>query len=501
VAIATAVVYFLLGTAWAFSSPIYSVPDEYSHAVKSAAVVRGDLRPTSATVGERVSVPSWLGSTDSFCFAYRPDFTPDCQATMTESTTLVTLSTTAGRYPPAYYAFSGWPTLVLAGPSALYVQRELTVLLSALLLGLAAWSASATPRSGRVLLALGVAITPMTLYFMGAVNPQAPEIVAAAGVWISGWALLQSRTRFASGAIARLTVAASALALCRPLSVLWLALIAGLLLVGFARGSHWRMFRESLAAKICAGIVLAACLAQTIWVASTGALVQSGFWGVHMSKVDAFELSMSRQYSWLLGMIGSFGRHVSAGPPVNFVWLAAVTLLLLTALLLGSIRERLALVLVIAASAVVPVAAEVSTYAKTGFTWQGRYILPIAIGVVLMSGMIASRRLRSIPAGRRWDGVARNLVVPLLGAAQLLAFGAALKRYSMGLSSDFPFGDHVVTWEPPGGGWTWIIVMGLFCVLFAVWLRWVAATPGPEEKSPAIAGSTPGRRPVLDNEG
>jgi hypothetical protein len=285
------------------------------------------------------------------------------------------------------------------------------------------------------------------------------------------------------------------------LSVLWLALIAGLLVVGFARGSHWRMFRDSLAAKICAGIVLTVCIAQTVWVASTGALVQTGIAGVHISKVDAFEISVSRQYSWLIGMIGSFGRHVSAGPPVNFVWLAAVTLLLLTALLLGSRRERLALVLVIAAGVVIPVAAEVSTYNRTGFTWQGRYILPIAVGVVLMSGMVASRRLRSIPAGRWWDGVARNLVVPLLGAAQLLAFGSALKRYSMGLSSDFPFGHYVVTWEPPGGGWTWIIVMGLFSVLFAVWLRWVAATPGPEEKSPAIAGSTPGRRPVLDNEG
>ena len=496
VAVGTVVVYFLLGTAWAFSSPMFGVPDEYSHAVKAAAVVRGDIRPTSATVGERVLAPSWLVSTGAIaaCFAGRPDVTPACQPKMTESTSLTTQTTTAGRYPPVYYALFGWPTLVLAGQSAFYVQREMTVLLSALLLGLAAWSASAMPRSGRVLLALGVAITPMTLYFMGGVNPQAPEIAAAAGVWISGWALLQSRSRFGSGAIARLTVAACALALCRPLSVLWLALIAGSLLVGFARGSHWRMFRESLFAKICAGVVLAGCLAQAAWVESQGALAQWGA-GVHMSTADAIGKSMSRQLTWLRQMVGVLGWNDTVlWPPVYFVWLAAVTCLVLTALLIGSRRERLALVLVIAASMVIPTVAEVATHEQSGFGWQGRYIYPLVVGVALMPGMIASRRFKSIPTGRSWDHATRNILVPLVGAAQFFAFASALKRYSAGASSGFPFGDYVITWAPPGGVWAWVFVMGLFCVLFAVWLRLVAASgnPGPEEKSPVIAVSTLG---------
>jgi hypothetical protein len=42
---------------------MFGVPDEYSHVVKAAAVLRGDIRPTSATVGEQVLVPSWIVST------------------------------------------------------------------------------------------------------------------------------------------------------------------------------------------------------------------------------------------------------------------------------------------------------------------------------------------------------------------------------------------------------------------------------------------------------
>ena len=489
VGIATAVVYFLLGTAWAFSSPIYSIPDEYAHAVKAAAVVRGDILPTSRTIGERVLAPSWLDSTSWNCFAAWTAVTADCQAKMSDSTSLTTQTTTAGRNSPFYYSLLGWPTLLLAGPSALYVQREMTVLLSAFLLGLAAWSASAIPRSGRVLLALGIAMTPMTVYLMGGVNPQAPEVAAAAGVWISGWALLQSQRKFDSGALSRFAVSAFALALCRSLSVLWLALIVGSLLVGFARAPHWAMLRDSAYAKMCAGFVLLAALAQTVWVATTGALVQS-LLGVHMSTSKAIVTSMSHQFSWLVETIGWFGsRDTTAWPPVYLVWSVSVTCLALTALLLGSRRERLALVLVMAGSMAIPTIAEVATREQTGFAWQGRYTLPLSIGIVLMSGMIASRRFRSIVDERSWDRIARYVVVPVVGAAHFFAWGSAIKRYYVGVYSSFPFGDYDVRWAPPGGVWTWVFIMGFSCCALTIWLRW-ASTANEDDLALAVPSQT-----------
>ena len=168
-------------------------------------------------------------------------------------------------------------------------------------------------------------------------------------------------------------------------------------------------------------------------------------------------------------------------------WLVAVACLLLTGLRLGMRRERLALVLVIAGSMVIPVVAEVATREQTGFAWQGRYILPIALGVVLMSGMIARERFASIADGRSWDHVARNVIVPLVGAAHFLAWFSTLKRYSVGASSDFPFGDYVVRWIPPGGIWTWVIVMGFASLLFTLWLRWAATAGGSKDVSALIA--------------
>lgn len=487
VGIATAIVYFLLGTAWAFSSPIYSIPDEYAHAVKAAAVVRGDIRPTSRTVGERVQAPAWLASTSWRCFAGHPEVTADCQAKMTESTSLTTQSTTAGRYPPLYYSLLGLPTILLAGTSALYAQREMTVLMSALLLGLAAWSAAATPRSGRVLLAFGIAVTPMTVYLMGGVSPQAPEIAAAAGVWISGWALFQSRSSLDSGVLVRLTISACALALCRPLSVLWMTLIAGTLLVGFARVRHWTMFRESTSAKICAGFVLIACVSQSIWVVSTSSLVQSTS-AVHMSTPEAIVTSLSRQLWWLLQMIGLFGwLDTISWAPVYLVWFVAVTSLVMTALMLGSTRERLALLLGMAGSMAIPTIAEVTTREWTGFAWQGRYTLPMAIGIILMSGMVASRRFKFTADGLSWDSVARNLVAPVVGAAHFLAWGSALKRYSVGETVGIPFGDGAFKWTPPGGVWAWVFVMGFSSCLFTLWLRWVVTATVSEDGALVIA--------------
>jgi hypothetical protein len=405
---------------------------------------------------------------------------------MTDSTSLTTQSTTAGRYPPFYYALFGWPTLLLAGPSAFYLQREMTALISALLLGMAAWSASATPRSGRLMLSLGVALTPMTVYFMGGVNPQAPEIAAAAGVWISGWALLQSRSKFDSGGIARLTVSACALALCRPLSVLWLAVILVSLLTGFSQAAHWVTFRQSISAKICASVVAVVSLAQIVWVACAGALTQSTL-GVHMSTGEAITTSFSRQFLWLVQMIGLFGwLDTSSWWPVYIVWFVAVSALVLTGLLLGTRRERLALVFVMAGSMVIPTVAEVATHEQTGFAWQGRYILPMAIGVVLISGMIASRRFRSIADGRAWDRVAQIVIVPLVGAAHFFAWSSALRRYSIREPSGFPFGDYVVDWVPPGGAWTWILVMGFSSALFTLWLRWGLTISGHEEGATVI---------------
>ena len=167
------------------------------------------------------------------------------------------------------------------------MQREMTVLVSALLLGLAAWSAPAVPKSGRVLLSL-VLQSPVSAYLMGALKPpKAPEILphSRRGFRYPGWALLQSQSKFDSGALARLTVSLSASrSLCQePLSVLHnFCTITVILLLGFSRTEHWALLRQSVSAKICGGVVVAVCLAQTFWVVSMGALTQSTL-GVHMS--------------------------------------------------------------------------------------------------------------------------------------------------------------------------------------------------------------------------
>jgi cyanate permease len=134
-------------------------------------------------------------------------------------------------------------------------------------------------------------------------------------------------------------------------------------------------------------------------------------------------------------------------------------------------------------SVVIPTAAEVATREQTGFPWQGRYTLPLAIGIVLLSGMIASRRFLTTADGRSWDRMAR-IFVPLVAVAHFFAWGSVLKRYSLGASSGFPFGDYNIKWAPPGGVWTWIVFMGVSSGFFMLWLLWVTSTSRDDGETP-----------------
>ena len=120
----------LVGTVWAFASPVMASPDETAHAVKAVATVRGQIRGSEMVVNERdpkllnrvlttYQIPEGYGALDAVpaCYAFYPKIPANCAPFLpAEAGPDGPASTYVGRYPPTYYAIVGWPSL-LAGPA------------------------------------------------------------------------------------------------------------------------------------------------------------------------------------------------------------------------------------------------------------------------------------------------------------------------------------------------------------------------------------------------
>ncbi|WP_232083325.1 DUF2142 domain-containing protein, partial [Arthrobacter sp. SO5] len=108
-----------LTTLWALASPLMSVPDEPAHAIKAAAVARGQL--SADTHGKQgdpavVVVPAYFAELGpQTCTAFRPDLTAACAPQLDPTHRgPVTAATTAGNYNPFYYMLVGLPSRLLA---------------------------------------------------------------------------------------------------------------------------------------------------------------------------------------------------------------------------------------------------------------------------------------------------------------------------------------------------------------------------------------------------
>jgi hypothetical protein len=125
---------------------------------------------------------------------------------------------------------------------------------------------------------------------------------------------------------------------------------------------------------------------------------------------------------------------------------------------------------------VLPIVSEVSQARWYGFPWQGRYILPFAVGIPLMAAF-ALRNGSLLP-----EAAARRLLVAVtvgVAIAQTGAFWWALDRYQVGAGrSHNPLAG---SWHPPVTSGGAIAFFGVGVVMFTAFGVWLART---RERSP-----------------
>ena len=395
------------------------------------------------------------------------------------------MATYVGRHPPAYYGTVGFLSRwVTPGRSQVLVMRALGALAVAALL---ASSLATLARLGAPTWAgagFALALSPMVLFLAGVVSPSGIEVGAAIGVWVNGAALASAEDAVVDArVIDRLGIAASVLVFSRALSPLWLVVI-GLVLILLTTRARLVDVLRTRRAQVWSGAIVACLAVQAWWYFYADPLGHLVGTPVHEPVEALVRTSIGKIPQLLHEMVGVFGWLDTRPPSLTYyVWVLALGALVGLTITFATTRFMLAIGAATVAALALPIVIEVVGAGESGFIWQGRYSLPLAVGLPLLAGIA----LGSSQAGR---DIGRRLPVVLVAAlvvAQVAAFAQALRRYAVGQNGSLWFFSDS-RWEPPIPA---LLLIVLYALLMAVTLWWIVLTPRAAQargvKAPAVA--------------
>lgn len=491
---------FSLSAVWALSNPLFSGPDEASHVIKAAAVVRGQLRGPEVQVapGEwwtYVRVPgSFRGAAQvPACFVFKPSVPAGCAPDLPTDRATTSVPTEAGRYPPLYYALVGAPTLLFPSAFGVYLMRFLSAAACAALVASALESAFIGARSKTAVLGVAVAVTPMVIFVSAIVNPSSLEIAAAICLWASALAATCGEGAPSNRVVARVAVSASALVLTRTIAPLWVALIAATVAAAAGREPLRRLYHHR-AVRQGAVVVAGSAALAAAWLTLAG--------GPHLTKSmsgrgigggtgDLVSMAIGRVPFNLEQTVGWFGWLDTRAPAWTYaVWAVMLAVLVVAAAATGRRRVAVAALVTAGLAVVVPVALEAWWARRVGAFWQGRYSLPLAVGVPLLAGF-AFRPGRTALTRRL-----AALVVVGFASAHVGAYVQVMRRYVVGLPGPVDYLDGG-GWSPPLPPVLLLVAVVAATALLGWWLYRLAADPGVPSEPPldgeSEAGAEPGR--------
>lgn len=492
---------FALSALWALATPPMAGPDEPSHVVKAAAVARGQVFGTPNPVeqsldrpgaGTLVRLPSdYLEATAlPNCFAFQQDVPASCQPDdLDEPAGQVQVETFAGQYPPLYYALVGWPSLFLDASASIVAMRLVSALLAAALLTWGSALLLSAPVAGPRTTGLLVAVSPMVLFLAGTVNPAGFEIAAAFCLWAAGLRLAVGTGPVERAPLVAAGVAAALLIGSRATGPVWAAAILVVLLVA-APGGRWRTVLAHRDTRWVGPLVVLATALSGAWIVTHGGVVTTrGLFPQYEDPQVALLDVLGNSWSYMQNIIGNFGWLDAPAPPLTFtLWLVALGALLVGALASRApARSRAALGLVLLGTAAAPVVLQLPTAADTGLIWQGRYVLPLAVGVPLLAGVLLPTRPDDV-----LDHQVRTarLVSVVVLVAQVGAFWWGSRRYAEGLQG------QLITlapdWSSPVGFLPGVAAYAACCAAVVVLVhRTLASSPGhgglQDDEVPATA--------------
>ena len=483
------VAVFLAMAAWSIASPLNASPDEPAHVARAAAVVRGEVLAHSpggtSDAYTTVTIPAaFFPSHNAPCFAFQYDTPASCARGPSSSSAVVTAETYAGRYPPLYYAIVGIPSLAWQSPAGFYLMRLMSAALCSAFLALAIMTVATWSRRRLMLVGILLAATPQAFFLGGVVNPSGLEISAAICLWCAGLTLaLEHRADPPVGLVAVVALSAGVWAMSRALSPLLLALSLCALVLLAGVQPVIRLARRRRDVQLAGGFILLCVVLTTVWVVTQHSFDLTPGTSVdqHLSHASVLAAAFGRTGDWVQQMIAVFGWVDTPAPLfVYLMWYAGIGFVVVLAWVASRRRDALVLGGLLVAVIVVPALLSYSQAERLGLVGQGRYTLPLAAGLpliamALIDGQASLSRLR---------GRIATLLCAGIGLGGVVAFVAALRRYTVGLAG--PLNYLSARWNPPGGA----LVVSLWCVVAVVLLisliRLLVSSPGPTATPPRL---------------
>lgn len=451
--------YFMAIAGWALAAPYNASSDEYEHVYRAAGVAIGEFAPTPSAVvrggGASQTVPAGLVRHEDICWQFNPVASAACATPPNGDDTPVRVGSGAGRYFPAYYAAVGLPLAHLPGQGGLYLARLIGGAAGAALL---AGALVAVVRYSRQRLMLGgllVAVTPTAMQFLSAVNPNGLEIAAGVGFFAAVIPLtLGGLDRVPVGLVTLAGSSAVALAVLRPTGLLFLATASVAFLIPLRRPVLLRL-RDSTAMRWWTGAVLLTAVAAAVWTI----VMRSTEFGPYYAPDEPYSRGQAavevfhRLGDWLDQAVAVFNWLALRVPqPVYVFWEVTAGTLLVLAVALGGWVERWRLFVVFGGAVLLPAALQVWFVNDNGFITQGRYLLPILAGLVLLAAFVLDEH--GFPA-RAAPSLIRLMLLVVL-AIQVFCLVFMMARWQHGLPGYGKLGPSSLNpltgeWHPPVG--------------------------------------------------
>ncbi len=475
--------YFLLFGAWALAMPYNGPPDEMAHIWHGYAAASGHLLPEiDPGHGALELVPQSLPG--DACFFGHPWLTAACSPPPGGDQTLVSVSNAAGRYNPLYYIAVGWPLVISPDMTGVLAARLVSAALCAALFGWATIVALSLRKRG-ALAGLVVALTPTTAHLAGAINPNGIEIAAGAGLIMALIAiLLEPDAAGARRSVWWLAgISGGVMLTVRALGPLWFATTVIIMLVPLGL-TRYRTLARSRRTWWLVGswaVIGLAGAGWTLWRRTYEII--GGPPPQPMSLGNILKNQVLIQFTptlkEIVGVLGWLDTDVPI--LVHLAWWLSIGLLVLLALAFGRSADRWWVGGLAALGFAVPILLESSQVNKFGFPLQGRYLLPMLVGVPILAGYVLAERIPFEMAPRL-----TRLFAILLLPAELFSLFYTMIRYQRGLPAD-----GVPTFNVFGGQWQPLVspvvplaMAMLSVVVFLLYYRRVTSSTASELTGP-----------------
>ena len=417
---------FPLAASWMLSSPMFSGADEPDHLVRAQGFSHFDFSPPYVTDGIPVGAVG--------CYRFEPDIPASCAELVWKDSGTIEESRT-DNYPPLLHAISAIPYFFVDGLVATYVVRIWLVVLNTIGLG---WAIHLSlRRSEWQFTGLLLALTPTALFAMGTVSPTGLAVTGSVLFAVSALNLGGAQQIRRSEFLAML-IGAVMLATSRRDGALWLVVLLFVIWVRNGRPLprlSSQKFKSSRVPHL--GLLLAVALGS-LWAVRW----LSRFLGQRSEAEKSAWRAAKTLKLYFHQLIGTFGWLDSPmGPEALFVATLICGFLVVFAFMVGSRDDRLAIVSSVLLLIAIPVIFGAIRYPY----FQGRYLLPLWVVLLVVSGNSIDRGL----ATRNNFKLSPVLLIGGWAIVHVWSLINNLKRFSTGRNGSWNiFAPEA--WHPPG---------------------------------------------------